>query len=207
MINRPLRNTSFALLGLLSFGEMSGYDLKQLADRSIRFFYWSPASSQIYAELRRLAERGYATEREVEQVRRPDKRVYRITEAGLIALREWLVEGDSGPDVIKSPFLLRIFFGRHAPPKLLAEQIEQDRRISLGVLESLRESERECTGSPGSLFTYLTIARGRAIMRAQLDWADEALRLLETHDPEFTWHGTPDAGQQAPGEDRQDRQR
>ncbi len=185
---------------------MSGYDLKQLADRSIRFFYWSPASSQIYAELRRLAERGYATEREVEQARRPDKRVYRITDTGLTALREWLTEGDSGPDVVKSAFMLRVFFGRHAPVESLVEEIEQDRSRALAVLESFRESERECAGSPGSLFIYLTIARGRAVMRARLDSADEALRLLETHDPEFTWHGTPDAGQQAPGEDRQDRQ-
>lgn len=207
MTNRPLRNTSFALLGLLSFGEMSGYDLKRLADRSIRYFYWSPASSQIYAELRRFAELGYVTEREVEQARRPDKRIYRITEAGLAALREWLSEGDSGPVVVKNPLLLRIFFGTHAPVESLMKEIEQERRRSLGVLESLRESERECRGHPGSLFTYLTIAQGLAVLRARLDWADEALRLLETHDPEFTWHGAPDAGRLAPGEDRQDGQR
>ena len=204
MTNRPLRNTSFALLGLLSFGEMSGYDLKRLADRSIRYFYWSPASSQIYAELRRFAELGYVTEREVEQARRPDKRIYRITESGLAALREWLSEGDAGPVVVKNPLLLRIFFGIHAPLERLVERTEQERRRSLEVLETLRESERECRGLPGSLFTYLTIAQGIAVVRARADWADEALRLLKDHDPEFTWHGTPVTGQLAPGEDRQE---
>ncbi|MFI8792971.1 hypothetical protein [Streptomyces sp. NPDC055105] len=47
--------TAWAVLGLLSFpGERTGYELKKWADASLRFFYWSPAISQIYAELRRL---------------------------------------------------------------------------------------------------------------------------------------------------------
>lgn len=38
------------MLGLLSFDqELSGYDLKKWADGSLRFFYWSPAISQIYS--------------------------------------------------------------------------------------------------------------------------------------------------------------
>ena len=54
--------TAWTVLGLLSFGtDLSGYDLKKWADNSLRFFYWSPAASQIYAELRRLERLGYAT--------------------------------------------------------------------------------------------------------------------------------------------------
>ena len=74
-----LPTTAYAVLGLLTFGEMSGYDLKRMANQSIRYFFWSPASSQIYSELRRLKSLGYATEREVAQERRPDKRLYQIT--------------------------------------------------------------------------------------------------------------------------------
>jgi len=41
--------TGYAVLGLLSFGEaLSGYDLKQWADHSLRYFFWSPAQSAIY---------------------------------------------------------------------------------------------------------------------------------------------------------------
>ena len=61
-----LRPTSWAVLGLLSFGEeLSGYDLKKWADWSLRFFYWAPSYSQIYGELRKLEEIGYATSRVV----------------------------------------------------------------------------------------------------------------------------------------------
>ena len=77
-----LPTTSYAVLGLLTFGEMSGYDLKGLADYSIANFFWSPARSQIYSELRRLTSLGFVTETEVRQKRRPDKRIYRLTPEG-----------------------------------------------------------------------------------------------------------------------------
>ena len=73
---------AYAILGLVSFEEMSGYDLKQFADRSIQHFFWSPSVSQIYSELRRLESMGYVAERRVEQQMRPDKRLYRITARG-----------------------------------------------------------------------------------------------------------------------------
>ena len=56
-----LPTTSYAVLGLLSFGrELSGYELKKWADHSLRFFFWSPAISNIYGELKRLQRLGLA---------------------------------------------------------------------------------------------------------------------------------------------------
>ncbi|MEU5580827.1 hypothetical protein ACGF5Q_23710 [Streptomyces huasconensis] len=50
------------MLGLLSFpGKRTGHELKKWAHASLRFFHWSPAFSQIYAELRRLEALGHAT--------------------------------------------------------------------------------------------------------------------------------------------------
>jgi DNA-binding PadR family transcriptional regulator len=79
---RKLPATSYAILGLLTFGqELSGYDLGKVVEQSIGFF-WTPAKSQVYGELRRLVAVGYATGREVEQSGRPDKRLYAITPDG-----------------------------------------------------------------------------------------------------------------------------
>ena len=75
--------TAYAVLGLLSFGrELSGYDLKKWADSILRFFYWAPAVSQIYGELKRLDRLGYVSSREVPQDELRNKRVYRITDDG-----------------------------------------------------------------------------------------------------------------------------
>ena len=84
---RTLPATSYAILGLLTFGEMSGYDLMKLAAQSVAYF-WTPAKSQIYGELKRLVEAGFATAREVAQHQRPDKRLFRITPEGEWALRD-----------------------------------------------------------------------------------------------------------------------
>ena len=73
----PLPTTTYILLGALTFQPRSGYELKALLDRSVRHFYWSPAQSQIYADLRRLVERGLVTVQDVPQAHRPDKRLVR----------------------------------------------------------------------------------------------------------------------------------
>jgi len=65
-----LRATSWAVLGILSFGEeLSGYDMKKWADWSLSFFYWAPSYSQIYGELHKLEELGLVTSRIVDRWR------------------------------------------------------------------------------------------------------------------------------------------
>lgn len=107
-----LPGTAYAVLGLLSFGaELSGYELRQLALNSLRFFYWSPAQSQIYRELRRLSGLGYVTGRMVSQQRRPDKIAYCITETGRSELTRWLEQAPVAPPAIRYDAALRLFFG------------------------------------------------------------------------------------------------
>ena len=84
-----LTTTEAAVLGVLTWGPMSGYDLKKAIDSSVGYF-WGPAKSGIYALLPRLAESGLATSRQIAQSGRPDKRVYRITARGRAALRTWI---------------------------------------------------------------------------------------------------------------------
>ncbi len=179
--------SAYLILGLLSLGEKSGYDLKQLADTSVALFYASPARSQVYTELRRLAEHGYATEREVEQTDRPDKRLYSITKSGEDALRDWLENTPTSADAIKSHLLLKVFFGNRMDRSALTEEVRRYRDDALRFREMLHEIRNVCSGEPGTLFTYLTTGLGIAHSHANESWADEALRLLEGADEEFTW--------------------
>ncbi len=166
---------------------MSGYDLKQLADRSIALFYASPARSQVYSELRRLAQAGYATERDVAQTDRPDKRLYSITKSGEEALRNWLENTPTAADVIKSNLLLKVFFGSRMDRSALIDDVRRYRQEALNFAARLREIREDCGGEPGTLFTYLTTGLGIARSEATRSWADEALQLLETADEKFTW--------------------
>ncbi len=168
---------------MLTFGEASGYDLLKLAERSLEFF-WAPAKSQIYSELRRLVAAGLATEREIEQADRPDKRLYRITPAGERALRRWLEEPPEG-EPLKSEFLLKLFFGRLMSRERLAGLIQAHRRDSQERLERLREIEEQLGDDPQLLSARLTLEYGLAHARANVSWCDRALRTLRggEHDP------------------------
>ncbi|MFI6149800.1 PadR family transcriptional regulator [Streptomyces sp. NPDC051109] len=120
---RTLPATGWAVLGLLSFGEeLSGYDLKKWSDRSLRFFYWSPSFSQIYSELKRLEQAGYASSRLVAQeTGTRDKRVYRITDEGMAAARQWARETPADPPVLKHGPMLRLWLGHLLEPGQLRE--------------------------------------------------------------------------------------
>jgi DNA-binding PadR family transcriptional regulator len=183
----PLPKSGYLILGLLGFGETSGYDLKQEADKSVALFYASPARSQVYTELRRLAELGYATQREVEQTHRPDKRLYSITESGQDALRDWLENTPTSADAIKSHLLLKVFFGSRMDREALIEEVRRYRDESLRFRETLHQILNGCRLQPGSLFTYLTVNKGIAHSQADESWADEAIQMLENADREFTW--------------------
>ena len=81
----------YAILGLLSRDDLSGYDLTRRMAGRVGYF-WSARHSQIYPELARLEDGCYVTHSVVEQKERPDKKVYRITAEGLDALKEWVIQ-------------------------------------------------------------------------------------------------------------------
>ncbi|NCA66683.1 MAG: PadR family transcriptional regulator [Clostridia bacterium] len=98
------------ILGLLSLNSASGYDLSKLFSESLNYF-WMANQSQIYRELDKMEEGGWVLSEKIEQSARPNKRVYRITQAGSQELLNWLK--DEGIDqlmVIRSPLLMKIFF-------------------------------------------------------------------------------------------------
>lgn len=121
--SKPLANTSYAVLGLLSFGEeLSGYKIRKEA-AALKFFYWSPAQSQIYSELKRLENSGYVSSRKVKQEGKPNKQLYKITDAGLKELKTWLSNEPVENTVMKHSMLFRLFFAHMTSQDVLVEQL------------------------------------------------------------------------------------
>jgi DNA-binding PadR family transcriptional regulator len=145
--------TAYALLGLLTFGdELTGYELKQRADVTLRFYWASPAMSQIYSELARLAGHGLvATVEDGGGTAR-----YRITDEGRAVVRAWMTETPAGFPVLKHPVALRLLMGHLSDPgttRAMLEQYVEDlagaRRDLADVRESLRGSD-----APGEAFHH-----------------------------------------------------
>ncbi len=180
-----LPTTSYVILGLLTFREMSGYDLKQLINRSITHFYWSPAKSQIYGELRRLESHGLVTMREVPQTLRPDKRLYQITPEGTEAMQQWLRSSGLEPDSYKSALLLKVFFGHmlsyDTTVGLLEErrkQIAQELAACERRAQEFQDRMRGAEADDETFFPLLTLQRSITLSQADLEWLDGALGQL-----------------------------
>ena len=112
---QTLTTTECAVLGLLTRGPMSGYDLKKAIETSVGYF-WAPAKSQIYAVLPRLVEDGYATSKKVAQPQRPDKQVYRTTAQGREVFKKWIDDTPTPPEPNRNLLLLKLYFGDLSSP-------------------------------------------------------------------------------------------
>jgi DNA-binding PadR family transcriptional regulator len=172
--------TAYALLGLLSFDrELSGYDLKKWADSSLRFFYWSPAVSQIYGELKRLDRLGYVTSREVPQDELRNKRVYRITDEGRAALTRWVEHDDVEPPVLKHSPLLRVWLGHLSSPARLRTVLETHREYATRMRDDAGVAAASSGTQPGMEFPALVTAWSARYFAREIEMIDELLAEID----------------------------
>ncbi|GAB1533910.1 helix-turn-helix transcriptional regulator [Brevibacillus porteri] len=118
------------ILGFLSYGEMSGYDIKQAFTNSIGFFY-DASFGAIYPALRKLEEEGFVTKQEIIQSGKPNKILYRITEAGKQSFRQE-IQTPILPPVLRSDMLVKIFFGK-------SRTIDEQKDLLEGCLDTQRQ--------------------------------------------------------------------
>lgn len=180
--NERLTTTEGAVLGLIAFGERSGYELAQLARQSVAHL-WTPSQSQIYKTLPRLADRGLAHRRPVVQHDRPDKSLYAITEAGRSALRVWLAEVEEEPAQGRILFPLKLFFAEFGPAGTAEAQLAGYRRFLERRLESY-ETLRTGPQRFDSVYPRHVLEHGIARVRATLAWIDETAASLKGSAPQ-----------------------
>lgn len=170
-----LPTLTYSILGLLSYDrELSGFEVKQWADLSLRFFYRSPATSQIYRELDKLEAAGLAASRVVPGESARSKRVYRITEAGRAELKRWVEDSPVEPPMLRDSTVLRAWLGHVADPARLREILAEHRRQLDELSEGLRRLEETSARDPKFAYPEL-IARWGV---RQFEGAVEGVDLL-----------------------------
>lgn len=189
MISRPTA-TSFALLGLIAIQPWTASELVEQSKRSLHWF-WPRSEAHMYAELKRLVERGHAEAESVEGRRRQRTR-YSITPAGRTALEDWL-ESEPAPATLEVEGFLRMMLG---------DQGTKD--DVLAALESTARHAREAYADGKSIIENLLETGGPFPQRMHLvgplaAFYDEFLRLLirwcdETSVDIGQWPNTRDIG-------------
>jgi PadR family transcriptional regulator AphA len=185
--------TRFAVLGILSYGPMSGYDIKKFYAQSVAGF-WSESYGQIYPILKRLAEEGLATKSVRKQEGKPDRHIYTITEKGREELQQWLVE-PTGRHIERHEALLKLMFGKQIS---VADNIIQIKRFRARQRNELKEVEElkerfinEEVDDPNIPFWQLALSYGEHVNRAYIEWAEEALAALRKMENKISYRKGP----------------
>ncbi len=179
-----LPTTAYAVLGLLTFGdELTGYELKQRADNTLRFYWVAPAMSQIYSELTRLTAQGLV-EPTASQGEGRRTTTYRITTTGQAALADWVGESRVGFPVLKHTVLLRLLIGHVGQPgriRAMLEEYVDELAVARADLRQVRDSLRGAD-EPGEAFHYPSVVAdwGLDYFAAEARHTRKALDRLST---------------------------
>lgn len=179
----------YGLLGLLSYEDMTGYELDKTFKDSLSFF-WQAQTSQIYRELNAMEKLHWLSSRIEVQKDKPNRRVYSITETGKEALRCWLhTDLPLGFYPSRSETLMRIFFSAQndisntieALKKLENAYCEQIQRIKM-LNEIINRYQSKAHSEMDLVFWRLTGNFGLEYCEMCLRWirnSTEELKLIK----------------------------
>lgn len=141
-----MRTLKYAILGLLNRRPMTGYDIGKEFNVELAQF-WSANHSQIYPELKKLADEGLVVFDIQISGDILEKKSYSITEKGQKEFLKWLHKDDPMEKTAKDIFRLRMYFSNN---------LDVDSRIHL--LESqLFQHEKRLSVHKKTMEQYPTV--------------------------------------------------
>ncbi|MFE4535362.1 PadR family transcriptional regulator [Streptomyces scopuliridis] len=164
------------LLALLSRGPAHGYELKQDLEQLLGAAYPQLNVGQIYVTLSRLEKSGLIVGEEIAQSSRPNKKIYRLTDAGTEALSAWFEETAEEPR-LRDDFFMKLALASHTG---LADQIgliNNQRREYLTIMRGL--SKLSISENSDNRIAQLLIEGAMLHLQADLDWLERCQEELE----------------------------
>ena len=170
-----LSPTGRVILGMIALGRRTGYEIKQLVDRSTRHF-WAASYGQIYPELRRLEEGGLIKGR-LEGSGGRTKITYELTPEGSAALHDWLSSDAPLVFEMRNEGMLKLFFSDVAPETKLAQirAMRSHYERQRAELHAIGKDPSEMTTGPG-----MTLDLGLGLVEWLIEWCLKAEDRLAT---------------------------
>jgi DNA-binding PadR family transcriptional regulator len=175
-----------AVMAALLEDEASGYDLAKAFDASVANF-WMATPQQLYRELERMQADGLVRARVVEQERRPNKRLFSLTEAGRRELRDFTAVPPR-PGVLREDLMVQVQAMDAGDTEAVRAAIEERVTRARATIERWERgrarllagrSEEEYLATADRVGPYLTLMRGLAFERENQRWGEWALAALE----------------------------
>jgi PadR family transcriptional regulator, regulatory protein AphA len=163
----------YAILGLLSWQPLSGYDLKKIISGS-DVFYWSGNNNQIYKSLIELHDAGLVEQQVQPQENLPAKKIYSITDQGRIELYNWVRSAPELPE-LHSNFLIQLAWaGQFTIPEIDILLASYAAEIDVQLRMQQEKARRPSTApnrTPQETFLWEKITEKTALdYQHELDW-------------------------------------
>lgn len=172
------------ILGLLNYGDMSGYEIREVFKDSLNYF-WTAQTSQIYRELGALEKNGWIKRQAVKQDGKPNKNICSITDEGRKELLRWLSEADVNMDM-RSSILMKIFFMGELPISNSLNFFKELNKEYCGLLNDLQAADHSIDfyqemvpDKRNALFWQMTADFGKRYMQMYVDWSESCIQILE----------------------------
>lgn len=171
-------NKSFyALLGIISKGEVSGYDIKQIMQKIGRF-YWSENNAQIYTTLKLLEKLELVVSRLDESSGARQCRKYIMTDKGKKKLIDWLMQPCEFPKY-REELLLKMVLSQHLPIEEIIGHVRHYKKCVDERIEYLTAIEKHIhlkhAARPDKPFLLIAYRQVRLVLMAKKQWAQEAI--------------------------------
>ncbi|MFF2525292.1 helix-turn-helix transcriptional regulator [Streptomyces liangshanensis] len=177
------------LLGLFAQRPWSGYDLKKWLTEGGKFFRSNADQSQIYRLLARMEGNGWITHTVDPREKRPDAKVYSMTERGRAELLEWASSPYVPPARFQDPdFLVRFVFGGIVDPVALRTLLDTELAARRDQVARHRGRDRtprfvdaipEVDVDRARLLLELSHIRGMSEIDAWITWLEEMRVALD----------------------------
>jgi PadR family transcriptional regulator AphA len=155
----------YALLGSMMSGPKHGYEIRRFLDSAFGST-WYVGTSQLYALLRRLEEKGLLRSSLHAQDTRPPRRVFSLTSEGRGEFLEWVRRPTAHVRDLRIEFLAKLFFFDRLSLQGAGELIETQFRILEQVKKTMKRRQEE----ESDPYKKLVFGFKIATVEAWLDW-------------------------------------
>jgi len=175
--------TRYAILGVLTVSDCTGYDIKKYCDRILSHF-WNENFGHIYPVLKQLLAEGAIGKAADDESSR--KKTYKISPKGREEFLHWLMEPPEYQPA-RSEFLLKLSFSNNLAKENTVQMIEDYRKLHLANLEKYREMEEYlCKDDKApmlrSQIIYVQAPLRYGILSSEtvIKWCDEIIAMLSS---------------------------
>ena len=173
-------SVEYSRLGLLIDGPMHGYELaRRFREESGIATILHAKRSNLYGMLAKLNRKGYLASDRIDQLNRPTKRIFHITDDGMKAFMAWIQSPVENERTMRIGFLARLFFAYRESPAAALDLVARQKIACIAWRERQEQQRRRSVSGDTGTFDSLVYDFRAGQIDSTLAWLERCTRFLQ----------------------------